>query len=96
MWVAYVFIGYLVMALAIPVSIALVPVWRRRQGAQQVTCPATGSSSIVTLDPWHAMRAHALGNYELRVRSCTGWPERCDCAQECLAQIEPATEYADA
>lgn len=96
MWVAYVFIGYLVMALTIPVSIALVPAWRRHKGAQQVTCPATGASAIVMLDPWHAARMHALGNYELRVRSCTGWPERCDCGQECLTQIEPVQEYTNA
>jgi hypothetical protein len=89
MWVAYTFIVYLILALAIPAAIALAPVWRKHSTMQQVTCPVTGTSTLVTLNPWHAVRMHALGNYELRIRSCTGWPERCDCSQDCLAQIEP-------
>jgi hypothetical protein len=88
MWVCYFFISYLILALTIPASIALVPAWRKRRGSQPVTCPVTGASSVVVLDPWYAARMRALGNYELRVRSCTCWPERCDCTQECLAQIE--------
>ena len=88
MWVAYTFIGYLAMAISIPACLALAPVWRRRRGVNQVSCPRTGTSSFISLDPWHAVRMHALGNYELRVKSCTFWPEQCDCAQECLMQIE--------
>jgi hypothetical protein len=87
MWVAYTFIAYLVLALTIPVGLSLAPVWRGRRGSKQVRCPLSGGCCSIALDPWHAVRMHALGEYELRVRSCTGWPERCDCAQECLAQI---------
>ena len=94
MWVAYVFLGCLVAAIALPVALALVPVWRKHRNVEEVTCPCIGTSSLITLDPWHAARMHALGNYELRVRSCTFWPERCDCAQECLTQIEDAPETA--
>jgi len=94
MWVAYAFIGYLVAAITVPVGVALAPVWRKRRSAEQVTCPYTGTTALISLDPWHAARMHALGNYELRVRSCTFWPEQCDCAQECLSQLEEAPERA--
>ena len=95
MWVAYTFIGYLVVAVTVPVCLALVPVWRRRRGVQQVTCPGSGAASFVSLDPWYAVRMHALGNYELRVRTCTGWSERCDCGRECLSQIAPSAGGSD-
>ena len=94
MWVAFAFIAYLMAAVTIPVAVALVPVWQRRKDAEQVICPYTGTSSLIVLDPWHAARMHALGSYELRVRSCTFWPEQCDCAQDCLSQLEETAEPA--
>ena len=90
MWVMYFFVGYLLTALVIPVALALAPVWRKRTGAWQVMCPATNGCATIMLDRWHAVRMHASGDSELRVKSCTGWPDRCDCEQACLAQIDPA------
>ena len=89
MWVAYTFIGYLALAIAVPVGLAMMPVWRTQRGVRQVRCPATGVCCSVALDRWHALRMHAIGDYELRAKSCTAWPERCDCGQECLTQIGP-------
>lgn len=91
MWVMYFFIGYLALALCIPIGLAMMPVWRKRSGTRQVMCPATDVLATVTLDRWHAVRMHALGDAELRVKSCTCWPERCDCEQQCLTEIEPVT-----
>jgi len=90
MWVAFVFICYLGAALAIPLCLALMPVWRKAAGLQQVSCPAAGTSSMIALDAWYAVRMHAKGDRELRVKDCERWPEACGCRQECLLQIVPA------
>jgi hypothetical protein len=89
MWVIYFFLGYLALALCIPVGLALAPVWRRRSGARQVMCPVTDACATITLDRWYALRRNASGDSELRVKSCTCWPERCDCGQACLERAEP-------
>lgn len=68
MWVIYFFLSYLILALTIPTCWALVPIWRRARTSRQVTCPAASHTAIVDLDPWYAVRMHALGNQELRVK----------------------------
>jgi hypothetical protein len=87
MWVVYTFIAYLVLALLIPAGWALGHTWRRMRRSRHVTCPAVAAPALVTLDPWYAVRMHALGNNELRVKDCARWPARRNCGQECLAQI---------
>lgn len=87
MWAVYVFIGYWILALAIPAIWALWPTWRRARIARQVSCPAFSGPALVTLDPWYAVRMHALGNAEWRVKSCGRWPAGRDCGQDCLENI---------
>ena len=90
MWAVYTFIGYLILALAIPTVVALWPVWRRARVSRQVVCPATGALTLVRLDPRFAVGMHVLGNAEARVKHCERWPEHRDCGQDCLAQIGTA------
>ena len=59
----------------------------RARISRHVTCSAVSAPALVTLDPWYAVRMHALGNSELRVRICARWPEHRNCGHECLAQI---------
>lgn len=87
MWAVFTFMAYLLAALCIPLCLALVPVWRKTNVARQVTCPDDGNSRQIALDPCYAVRMHALGERELRVRSCGRWPEHL-CNQECLVQID--------
>jgi hypothetical protein len=87
MWVTYFFLSYLVLALAIPLCLSLVPLWRRVREARSVSCPDISQLATVRLDPWYAVKMHALGDRELRVKNCSRWPERCACGQECLVQI---------
>jgi hypothetical protein len=47
----YAFLVYMFLALAIPLSLSLVPVWRRAQTARQVSCPNFGGPAVVDLDP---------------------------------------------
>jgi hypothetical protein len=44
------------------------------------------------VDARHAALTTPLGEPDLRLRSCTRWPEKHDCGQGCLWQIEQSPE----
>ena len=84
MWPAFFVMAWFILALTLPLSWALWRTWRRARVSRQLACPATGVPARVTLDPWYAVRMHALGNPELRVADCDHWPECRDCGRQCL------------
>jgi len=86
-YAVYAFISYLLLALLIPLGLALVPIWRKSQVARPVTCPSSGKRASIGLDPWYAMKRHAFGEDEQRVRECSEWPACRGCSQECLVRI---------
>ena len=87
MWVAGVFAGYLLLALAIPASWALAPVWRRARILREVQCPQLGGPALLQLNGWHAVRMHAIGDQGLAIRHCSRWRDAAECRGECLIQI---------
>ena len=63
-------------------------VWRRYRGVRVVTCPETKDTVAVQVDALHVANTYAATREtDLRLRTCTRWPEREDCGQECLAEI---------
>jgi hypothetical protein len=90
MWAVYTFISYLILALLVPMVWSLWPIWRRARVSRTVTCPKASDSARIALDPWYAVRMHAIGNCEARVKDCARWPEQRGCGRECLAQIGPS------
>lgn len=60
----------------------------RRQ--RLIDCPENRRPAGVQVDSWHAAWTGAAGTPGLRLSSCTRWPERADCGQQCLSQIEAA------
>ncbi|MFI5181082.1 MAG: hypothetical protein ACHQPI_06810 [Thermoanaerobaculia bacterium] len=66
----------------------LVPTWRRWRGARVVNCPETNDPHTVKIDAAHAALTAMGASAEIRLESCTRWPERQDCGQDCLKQIE--------
>ncbi len=66
----------------------LVPTWRRWRGARVINCPETNDPQTVRIDAKHAALTSVGALPELRLESCTRWPERQDCGQDCLKQIE--------
>lgn len=62
------------------------------RGKRLVTCPETKKTVAVDVDAKHAALTIGRGIPELRLTSCTRWPERHDCGQECVAQIELSPE----
>ncbi len=75
---------------AYPVLEAAVDTYRKLRGKRLVTCPETKAPAAVELDARHAGFDAALGKSSLRVKECSRWPERKDCGQGCLREIESA------
>jgi hypothetical protein len=61
--------------------------WKNR-GTRVITCPETEEFEAVKLDARHAAATGLLGTAHFRLESCTRWPEREDCPQTCIQQIE--------
>jgi hypothetical protein len=58
------------------------------RGKRLLTCPETRTPVAVDVDAGHAAyTAVSYGKPELRLTSCSRWPERDDCDQECLLQV---------
>jgi hypothetical protein len=69
----------------------LVRTWFLYRGTRVITCPETGKPAAVEVDALLSAASRAsLGSPMLRLASCSRWPERQACGQECLAEIEAA------
>lgn len=67
--------------------------WWRYRGTRIVTCPENLEPAAVGVDALHAAEWKAVsGDAPLRLNTCSRWPEREDCGQECLAQIAASPE----
>jgi hypothetical protein len=84
---AVVAVGMLYVVLPVAVG-----AFRKYRGTRLVTCPETKQTAAVEVNPARAALAAALGEEDLRLQACSRWPEREDCGQECLHQIEAAPE----
>lgn len=85
------YLGALALLLAVGfVSWVAARAWLQWRGPRLVTCPETKETVRVDVAAGKAARAHLAGQHHLELRDCTRWPERRDCGQECLAQVEAA------
>jgi len=79
-------------ALAAIVLWRLASQWIKYRGDRLITCPENQHPAGVRVAAGHAA-ATALGRRpELRLSSCSRWPEKAGCGQECLKQIEASPE----
>ncbi len=83
-------LGFLVLFVLsfIPMAWVMLRAYKKFRGARVVTCPETGCGAAVEIDRAHAAATYAIGETEFRLTSCTQWPERKGCEQECVSQIE--------
>ena len=58
------------------------------RGKRLITCPETHRHEAVEVDAGKAAIKAFVGDPALRLEECSRWPERHDCGQECLRQIE--------
>ncbi len=62
------------------------------RGNRLVTCPETLPTEVVDIAARKAAAGALLGEAALHLDECSRWPERQDCGQECLQQIEADPE----
>ncbi len=64
----------------------------RPTGKRVVTCPETGRPAGVELAAFRAALKALFGAPALQLRDCSHWPQRRDCGQACLNEIEAAPD----
>jgi hypothetical protein len=70
----------------------LAGVFVKFRGKRVIICPDTRKPAAVDVNAGHAALMSLLGDPDLRLKSCSRWPERKDCGQDCLLQIEVSPE----
>ncbi len=80
-----------ILLVALPVGISLQSYFRNR-GRRTVVCPENRAPVTVEVDAKYAFTSALRGQEHERLQSCTRWPEKADCGQECLAQVDPSPE----
>ena len=89
----YVVAALIVLWALYPALSVLFRAYRKFRGTRVVTCPETKAPAAVEMDATHAALSVVLsGRADLRLSDCSRWPERHNCGQECLRQIEESPE----
>ncbi len=76
----------------VPLAYVLLKSYGRYRGARVVTCPETKQPVAVEVSAGRAAVSGLFEDPQLRLSSCTRWPERQSCGQECVSQIEGAPD----
>ena len=79
--------------IAFAAALVVVDGWIRRRGTRVITCPETGETEGVEIAAFRG----AVGDVvrpvpNLRLQDCSRWPEKADCDQACIHQIEHALD----
>jgi hypothetical protein len=75
-------------------ALVITPIVRwyvRYRGARLVTCPETKAPAAVEVDAFQVALSEG-GAHKLCLKECSRWPERENCGQDCLSQIEASPE----
>ena len=87
---AQLFIALLAATVLAVYFVIAVRTWTRVRGPRVVVCPETQKPVAVTVDVGRAMASAVWEQADLRVTSCSRWPEGEDCDQPCMRQLEAA------
>jgi hypothetical protein len=77
-----------ILAAAAAAAFFLIRRYIRLRGHRVVTCPADRTTAAVEVN---AVRG-ILGGRDLQLQTCSHWPERKGCGQDCLRQIETSPD----
>src|SRR5512138_1749533 len=92
MTAAYIFVAALVVV-AIYFGIRyFVRASQRFGGERVIICPETGRQALVEVDAKHAALSSLVGQTDLRLDQCSRWPIKQDCGQDCLLQLDVASD----
>ncbi len=89
--VMYLLAGIVAVAAICFLLMPLARLYRRFRGTRVVTCPENQKTAAVQVDALRAALS-TVGTRDLELSACTRWPEKRNCGQECLAQIEASPE----
>jgi hypothetical protein len=67
-------------------------IYRRWRGQRLVTCPDNQATVAVNVGAGQAAWRSFLSDSQIDLKSCTRWPEKQDCGQDCLSQIHESPE----
>lgn len=65
----------------------------RYRGQRLVTCPETHQPAAVHVNAGKALSTTLIGKQEVRLDQCSRWPEKRNCGQECLSQVNADPEH---
>ena len=85
-------VGLVVAAVVVFAAVRLAGAWLRYRGARVITCPENLQPAGVRVDASHAAASALASAPDLRLSTCSRWPEKAGCGQECLRQIEASPE----
>ena len=80
------------LALLVVLGLVFGRAYLKYRGDRVITCPENRRPAGVVVDTGHVLLTTLEGKPDLRLKSCSRWPERQDCGQQCLRQIEVAPE----
>ena len=83
-----------ILVTGLPVMVSLQNYYQNR-GRQPVICPDSGQPVDVEVDREFAFWSALRGQEHSRLESCSRWPEKGDCGQECLEQVAPSPENVE-
>ena len=85
------FIVIVILATALYFGIRwLVRACSRYRGIKVVACPETGRPAVVEVDALHASITSIVSRPDIRLDTCSRWPMKNECGQECLANLDVA------
>ena len=85
------FIVIVIIATALYFGISwLVGACSRYRGIKVVACPETERPALVEVNALHASLTSMVGRPDIRLESCSRWPMKNQCGQECLANLDVA------
>lgn len=90
--VIYIMIGVILLGVFYFVWRMVLKPYRKFRGQMLVTCPETQQPAGVAVDAKHVALTGIQGEPDLRLKECTRWPERQNCGQACLTQIESSPQ----
>jgi hypothetical protein len=77
-----------------PVAFSLQSYFKNR-GRRSVVCPGNHLPETVEVDRKFSFHTALRGQEHTRLESCSRWPEKGECGQECLVQVDATPENID-
>jgi hypothetical protein len=77
-----------VVAAAVSVWLWYLPAYRAWKGKRVVGCPGTTEDGIVEVDALRFAVTSLNDKPEVRIESCSRWPENADCEERCKPQLD--------